>query len=180
MIRPRSTARSRLLSHLVHLARLAALPGALLVAGCYGPLPSAQTPSLGQPVAATLTADDGAPSPIPAAGGKAMVLDFWSPSCEPCKRVIPAVLARRADIEKKGAVHVLVAVLEKGQSVNDARAALATWGINERFVVDEEGALLAKIGAPDVPAFAILDAAGVLHWVAPSGVTISNILDAIP
>jgi thiol-disulfide isomerase/thioredoxin len=109
-----------------------------------------------------------------------MVLDFWSPSCEPCKRTIPAVLARRADIEKKGAVHVLVAVLQKGESVNDARAALATWGIDERFVVDEDGALLAKIGVPEVPAFAIVDSAGLLHWVAPPGVTISNILDAIP
>lgn len=148
--------------------------------GCYGPLPSAQTPALGKPVAATLTAEDGAPSPIPAAGGKAMVLDFWSPSCEPCKRTIPAVLSRRADIEKKGAVHVLVAVLKKGESVNDAKAALATWGIPEGFVVDQEGALLAQIGAPEVPAFAIVDSKGVLHWVAPPGVTISNILDAIP
>lgn len=165
---------------LARVARLAVLPFALLAAGCYGPLPSAQTPSLGKPLAATLTGDDGAPSPIPAPGGKALLLDFWSPSCEPCKRTIPAVLARREDIEKKGAVHVLVAVLQKGESVNDAKAALAAWGITERFVVDEEGAFLAKVGAPDVPAFAIVDAAGVLHWVAPSGVTISNILDAIP
>lgn len=169
---------SPLLSPLARALRLAILPVALAAAGCYGPLPSVQTPTLDQPVPTTLIGDDGAPTPIP--GGRTVLLDFWSPTCPPCKRTIPAVLARRADIESKGAVHVLVAVLEKGQSVNDAKAALALWGIQERFVIDPEGAFFAKIGARDVPAFAIVDAAGVLRWVAPDGVTISNVLDAIP
>lgn len=159
---------------------LAALSLSLLAAGCYGPLPSAESPSLDKPVAATLPGDDGAPVPVVAPGARAVVLDFWSPSCAPCQRTIPAVLARRAEITAKGAVHVLIAVLKKGESVNDAKAALALWGVEERFVIDQDGAFLAKIGARDVPAFAIVDSAGVLRWVAPDGVTISDILKAIP
>jgi thiol-disulfide isomerase/thioredoxin len=124
--------------------------------------------------------DDGAPAPIPVPGARAVVLDFWSPTCEPCKRTIPAMLAKRAEIEQKGAVLLLVGVLEKDETPEDAKAVLALWGIDEHFAVDKEGAFLSKIGAKAVPAFAIVDAAGILRWVAPDGVTTKNVLAAIP
>jgi len=143
-------------------------------------MPSLDTPALQQPVPATLLGDDGGSVPVPAAGARSTVLHFWSASCEPCKRTIPAVVAKRAEMQAKGATLMLVAVLEPGQTANDAKATLALWGIDERFVIDMEGAYLRKVGAKDLPAFAIVDAAGVLRWVAPDGVTISNILSSIP
>ncbi len=151
-----------------------------LLVGCVSGSPSVQTPTLGQKVAATLIGDDGAPVPIPLAGSRFVVLEFWSPACEPCKQIIPAVRAKRAALEQKGATLLHVAVLDKDQSANDAKATLALWGVDERFVIDVDGAYMHHLGAKDVPAFAIIDAAGVLRWVAPDNLTISNLLAAIP
>ncbi len=151
-----------------------------LLAGCSGAPSSLQTPSLNQPVPVTLVGDDGAPAAIPVAGSRFVVLEFWSPTCEPCKKIIPAVIARRAALEEKGATLLHVAVLDKDQTANDAKATLALWGVNERFVIDPEGAYMRHLGAKDVPAFAIVDSAGVLRWVAPDGVTITNLIAAIP
>jgi thiol-disulfide isomerase/thioredoxin len=157
------------------------LPLALVLASaCSGGVSSVQTATLLQPVPVTLPRDDGVPTAIPVAGARAVVLDFWSPTCAPCKRTIPAVLARRAEIEAKGAVHVLVCVLETDETVEDARTVLSLWGISEPFLVDRSGAFLSKVGARDVPAFAIIDAAGILQWVAPDGVTIKDVIAAIP
>lgn len=168
-----------------HLHRAAAL---LLISalststfGCFGAtISSLDTPSLQQPVPTTLLGDDGAPAPVPVPGARSTVFHFWSASCEPCRRTIPAVVAKRAEMQQKGATLVLVAVLEQGQTANDAKATLGLWGIEERFVIDMEGAFLRKVGAKDLPAFAIVDSSGVLRWVAPDGVTISNILASIP
>jgi thiol-disulfide isomerase/thioredoxin len=163
------------------LATLAVLLGLALAAGCGGGgAQSAMTPSLNKPIAMSLTRDDGTPAAIPVPGGRAAVLDFWSPTCEPCRRTIPAMLAKRGEIEKRGAVHVLVAVLDKDEPAENARAVLSLWGIQEPFLVDSGGALLAKVGARDVPAFAVVDAAGVLVWVAPDGITAADVLAAIP
>ena len=82
-------------------ARLLAFASLTLVAACGAGVPSAETPMLEKPVPVALTADDGAPAPIPIPGAGPLVLDFWSPTCEPCKRTIPAMLAKRAEIEAK-------------------------------------------------------------------------------
>lgn len=108
------------------------------------------------------------------------MLEFWSPTCDPCKQIIPAVIAKRAELAQRGADLVHVAVLEEGQSANDAKATLAFWGVNERFVVDANGEYMRKLGAKAVPAFAIVDATGTLVWVAPDGITISGLISAIP
>ncbi|MFO0589147.1 MAG: TlpA disulfide reductase family protein [Polyangiaceae bacterium] len=158
-------------------AALALTP--VLALGCGG-AQSLQTAALDQPVAVSLPGDDGAPAAIPPPGARYTVLEFWSPTCEPCKQIVPAVLKKRAELAQKGADLVHVAVLEQGQSANDAKATLAFWGVNERFVVDMDGAYMHKLGARSVPAFAIVDAAGTLRWVAPDGITISGLLAAIP
>lgn len=179
----------RVLSHAPSRARrtlqsVGVLVGALvstpvLLAGCGGPA-SLPTASLNQSVTVTLPGDDGAPFAIPPPGARYTVLEFWSPTCEPCKQILPAVLKKRAELAQKGADLVHVAVLEQGQSANDAKATMAFWGVNERFVVDVDGAYMHKLGAKNVPAFAIVDAAGTLRWVAPDGITISGLISAIP
>jgi len=152
----------------------------LPLAACGASVSSAESPSLDKPVPITLQRDDGSQVAIPVSGVRAVVLDFWSTSCEPCKRTVPAVLAKRAEIEKKGALLLLVGVLDKDQTPDDAKSILALWGVQEPFLVDQEGAYLKKIGARDVPAFAVVDSGGILRWVAPDSVTMANVLAAIP
>jgi thiol-disulfide isomerase/thioredoxin len=135
---------------------------------------------LGQPVVTTLIGDDGAPAPLPVAGSRFVVLVFWSPACEPCKQILPAVSAKREALAAKGAALLDVAVLDKDQTANDAKATLALWGIDTRFAIDVDGAYMRRLGATDVPAIAIVDSAGVLRWLAPDSVTISNVIAAIP
>ena len=161
-------------------ARALGFASLTLVAACYGGLPSAETAMLDKPVPVTLVRDDGTPAAIPVPGARAVVLDFWSPTCAPCKKTIPAMLAKKAELAGKGAVLVLVCVLDKDESVDDARAVLALWGVQESFLVDRGGAFLAKVGARGVPAFAVIDSAGILRWLAPDSITSKDILSAIP
>lgn len=164
---------------LAALFAVAAIATAVLP-GCLGAsMPSLDTPSLQQPVPATLLADDGSPVGVPLPGARSVVIHFWSPANEACKKTIPAVVAKRAEMQAKGATLMLVAVMPAGQTANDAKATLALWGIDERFAIDVEGAYFRKIGAHDVPAFAVVDAAAGLPWLAPTGVTTPTTLAPI-
>lgn len=155
------------------------LSTALFTAACGG-ASSRPSASLDTAVPISLPREDGSPAALPVPGARAVVLDFWSPTCPPCKRVIPAMLAKRDELAAKGAVHVLVAVLEPDESIENARTVLTLWGIDEPFLVDRGGAYMSRLGAKDVPAFAVLDSAGVLRWVAPDGITVKDVLAAIP
>jgi hypothetical protein len=132
---------------------------------------------LDQVVPLRLVGEDGAPV---APGGRATVIHFWSPSCAACRSTIPAVLAKRRDLQAKGAEVLLVCTLGPEEHVEDARAVLSLWGIEERFAVDRGGAAMAQIGARSLPAIAIVDAGGHLRWLAPDGVTASDIVEASP
>jgi hypothetical protein len=126
-----------------------------------------------------LSGEDGAALIAPTAGAQATVLHFWTPQCGACRATIPAVLAKRKELAAKGARVLLVCVLGSDEPAEDARAALLLWGINEPFAVDRDGVAMAQIGAINVPAIAILDSDRVLRWLAPDGVTASDIVGAI-
>jgi thiol-disulfide isomerase/thioredoxin len=166
------------------LARRAAV--ALLLAACAGTaacstgLSSADSPALNQVVNLGLTSQEGAPVAVPIAGSRATVLHFWAPECPSCRATIPALLQRRRELEAAGAGILLVCVLGAGDSPDDARAALSIWGIEEDFVLDRQGAAMAQIGARATPAVAIIDARGALSWLAPDGITPSDVVKALP
>jgi thiol-disulfide isomerase/thioredoxin len=143
--------------------------------GCVG-VPSAESPALGTTLKLSLPDEKGAAVPIPAAGARATVLDFWSPSCAPCARTVPALVALQRDIEEQGARLVLVAVLDDDETVDAARATLTTWGVNAPFVVDKGGKALKAAGPREVPGLVVLNDAGVVRWIAPDGVTQKDIL----
>ena len=65
-----------------------ALAAALLAAACgtATPPPSAPSSMLGKRVTFALPSNSGALVSVPAKGARFTVLDFFSPSCEPCSR----------------------------------------------------------------------------------------------
>lgn len=113
-------------------------------------------------------------------GGKATVVDFWAPSCEPCAKSLPALIAKQDDIEAKGGRLLLVAVLSEYETNDQAAEKLRSWGVEASFLVDRDGLSKTQAGVLELPATLVLDKRGTLVWVAPKGASPSDIVAAIP
>lgn len=57
------------------------------------------------------------------------MLDLWAPTCLACAKALPAVVAREAELNAKGAKLLLFGVLEYEESPDLARQTLASWGV---------------------------------------------------
>ena len=112
-------------------------------------------------------------------GGQALVLEFWSPTCAPCRRKLPELVALAPRIEEHGAELVLVAVLNEGESVALARQQLTRWGVQRSFLVDREGISQQAAAIHALPATLVLDAYHVVTWVAPPSATAEDVVAAI-
>lgn len=150
------------------------------VAGCGGPPPSAPSDLLGQKVELSLPSDAGDLVSIPIPGASSTVVDFWSPSCVPCRKSLPALHARKADIEAHGGRLVLVGVLSDGETTEMARNTLASWGVKAHFLVDRGGVSQSQAGVRDLPSTIVIDAQGKLRWVAPKGASDADVVSALP
>ncbi len=128
-------------------------------------------------VSFSLPSDRGALVSIPT-GARSTVLDFWAPTCVPCKKSLPELNAKSAELEAAGAKLVLVAVLADGESTDDARKTLASWGVNASFLVDRGGVGQREAGIQGLPATLVLDGKGTLTWVAPVEADASAIVKA--
>ena len=150
-----------------------------LLAGCGQSAPaSAPNDKLGQPMSFSLPSDEGALVSVPIAGAHATVLDFFGPSCEPCRKALPALYEQRGALASHGARLVLVAVLADGESTNDARRALSSWGVSAPFLVDREGTGRREAGVMNLPATIVLDERGVTKWAAPLGASAAEVVTA--
>jgi thiol-disulfide isomerase/thioredoxin len=129
-------------------------------------------------VAFSLPSNEGALVSVPLAGAQATVLDFFGPSCEPCRKALPALYAERAALATHGAQLVLIAVLADGESTGDAVRALSSWGVNAPFLVDREGTGRREAGVRALPATIVLDERGVTKWAAPPGASAADVLAA--
>lgn len=143
---------------------------ALVTVGCGRDVPpSAPHASLGQPVSVALPTDRGELGALPKPGATVTVADFFSPACQPCREKVPALWARKAEIESMGGALVLVSVLGDGESTTDARKALAGWGVpNAPFLVDSGDASRREVGVRALPTTIVLDGRGIVRWVAPA------------
>jgi thiol-disulfide isomerase/thioredoxin len=150
--------------------------------GCGGPPgPSAQSaPSgaLGQIISLDLPASTGELVHLPISGAKATVVDFWAPSCVPCSRTVPAIVAKRAEFEASGARLVLVGVLAGEESTALGEQKLASWGVSSPFLIDRDGAGQRTVGITDLPTTIILDQVGALRWVAAQTATADDVVAA--
>ncbi len=154
---------------------------ALLLASCgHAPVPSAQHPMLGQAVTIALPTDGGALVSIPSQDGKSTVLDFWGPTCEPCRKKLPELVAKNAELQARGARLILVAVLADGESTEQAKSTLQQWGVDWPFLVDRSNASRSQLGVEGLPATLVVDAQGKLVWSATPDATAQDVLAAIP
>ena len=158
----------------------ALLTAPLLVAACSSAPASAPSSLLGKSVSLALPTDSGMLAQIPSAGARATVLDFWAPTCVPCRKKLPELMARKGDIEARGGKLVLVGVLEAEESTESARDTLRSWGINAPFLIDRGGASRSQADVTTLPATLILDARGTLRWVAPKEASAQDIVNALP
>ena len=165
--------------------RRAALASLILSACSPSASPSAQSPKLNTQVHVSLPSNGGARVAIPIASARSTVVDFWAPSCIPCRRSLPTLVDKRAALEAKGAALVLVAVLGDSESTEDAEKALSSWGVQSPFVIDRVltggvGAAQEELGVRSLPATLIIDSAGVLRWIAPDAATADEVVRAVP
>ena len=147
--------------------------------GCGSALPSAPSPKLHQSVDFSLPSDTGSLVSIPLPSADITVLDAWAPSCVPCRKKLPALHARKAELEARGGKLVLVAVLSDGESTDDARATLSQWGVVEPFLVDHGDTLRREAGVSALPTTLLIDARAVLRWVAPVDATAADVVKAV-
>jgi len=150
-----------------------------LLSGCGPGAPvSAPNDKLGQPVSFSLPTNEGALVSVPLAGARSTVLDFFGPSCEPCRKALPALYAQRDKLATHGAQLLLIAILADGESTADATRALSSWGVSAPFLVDSEGTGRREAGVRNLPATLVLDERGVTKWAAPVGASAADVVAA--
>lgn len=106
------------------------------------------------------------------------VLDAWAPSCKPCRDKVPALYARRGEIEARGGKLVLVAVLSDAETTEDARAALRSWGVAASFLIDRGDVLRREAGVSSLPATLVIDEQQHVRWVAPPNASAEDVVAA--
>jgi cytochrome c biogenesis protein CcmG, thiol:disulfide interchange protein DsbE len=129
--------------------------------------PSASLPSLDQPSAFSVPDERGDLTRVPDGAARATVVEFWATSCEPCGKALPALGGEATRLERDGIALVLLGVLEGGEPLDRARAALRAWGVERPFLVDRGGGVQRAMGIDGLPATVVLDARGVVRWAAP-------------
>jgi len=149
----------------------------LLIGCAKAPASAAPSPALDRPVSFSLPSDGGNLVTVPLPN-VTTVVDAWAPSCKPCRDKLPALYARRAEIEAHGGKLVLVAVLAPAESTADARAALTSWGVDAPFLIDRGDVLRREAGVNSLPATLVLDEQQRVRWVAPPNASPNDVVAA--
>lgn len=153
----------------------------LSLTGCAsGPPPSARHALLGKHVSLDLPTDTGNLVSVPWRGPRSYVVDFWGTTCVPCRAKLPALVAKKRELEARGASLVLVGVLGPHESAESAREVLSSWGVLEPFLVSSIDASKERASVSAVPATLVLDAGGELRWAAPDHATAEDVVRAVP
>jgi thiol-disulfide isomerase/thioredoxin len=151
---------------------------ALLVPSCAkAPVSGAPNTASVRQVSFSLPSDDGNLVTVPLPNVKTVV-DAWAPTCKPCRDKLPALYARRSEIETHGGKLVLVAVLSESESTEDARAALTSWGVSAPFLIDRGDVLRREAGVTSLPATLVIDEQQHILWTAPPTATADDVVAA--
>src|SRR6478609_8401653 len=146
--------------------------------GCsHSPTNRASNAPSGRQVSFSLPSDEGNLVTVPLSN-VTTVVDAWAPSCKPCREKLPALYARRGEIEAHGGKLVLVAVLADAETTEDARAALNSWGVKAPFLIDRGDVLRREAGVNELPATLVIDAQQHVRWVAPLNASASDVVAA--
>ena len=118
---------------------------------------------VGQPVPAIKgTTLDGAAFDLAASAGKPVVVNFWGPSCVPCRDEFPLLAAKLAEHAPDGLT--VVGVLTD-DPVEPARDFVSRYGASWPTVVDPDKALRATYRIAGRPQTYFIDRTGVLRSI---------------
>ena len=130
---------------------------------------------LGQPVSFRAPDSRGALTAVPSPEDRATVLDFWAPDCAPCARSLPKLVAKTEDIKNEAYAWCWWGMLLEGESTDQAKGVLRSWGVYRDFVVDRNGAVQKQLNLGKLPATVVVDRQGRLKWVAPGDATAEDV-----
>jgi len=119
--------------------------------------------------------DKGALVDVPDPTSRATVVEMCASWCKGCEKSVPALLEHRAQLEADGVRVVLLGVLEDGESIDDTRSSLASWGVSDPFLIDRGGVLMRRYGFSDLPASVVLDAKGNVRWTSSKDSTLEDL-----
>ena len=152
-----------------------------LLAGCGGAnaVASAPHPLLGRSAELAIPDDRGNLGAFPDPAASATVVDFFGPTCVPCRKSVPELYARKAELQAMGVSLVLVAVLGDSESTDEARQALASWGVpGVSFLVDSGKASSRDLYVSGLPRILVFDAASRVRWASPDEVSADAVVEA--
>jgi cytochrome c biogenesis protein CcmG/thiol:disulfide interchange protein DsbE len=111
---------------------------------------------------------DGRPFSLSSLAGRPVIVNFWGPSCIPCRDEFPLFKAKLAEHAADGLA--IVGVLMDDPEA-PARDFVATYGAPWPTVVDPDGTIKAAYRAVARPQSYFIDAAGVLRQIQVGEVT---------
>ena len=151
----------------------------LVMGGCGPKHPvSAPSPRLERQLILTMPSDTG--MLVTLGPGVPRVLDFWAPTCGPCKTSLPDLVQREKEITAHGAELRLIAVLAEDETVDGVRATLRSWGVEHDFLISRESSAARDAGVTSLPATYVLDRAATLIWSAPTPINVNDVIAALP
>ena len=102
---------------------------------------------------------------------KVVVVDFWASWCLPCRAVLPALDALARRLAPKGLVVLAIAV-DHDRATAERFAAERVPSPALTLAHDPTGDLMARFGAPGMPALYVADCEGVVRAVASGDATL--------
>ena len=145
---------------------LAALVGALLLAGCAGSTPRAATPAPGTPVALSVDAlpDIDGKSHALLADDKPTVLIFWATWCPPCIAKLPRLAQIEEELGDRAHFYGILAGSEKQVNPMQVRAHTGRASIRYPQLRDRAGALVGDFSIEATPTIIVLGPDGTIRY----------------
>jgi cytochrome c biogenesis protein CcmG/thiol:disulfide interchange protein DsbE len=110
-------------------------------------------------VGATL---DGVPFDLATTRGKPVIVNFWGPSCDPCRDEFPLLAAKLAEHSRDGLV--IVGVLTDDPP-EPARTFIAQYRATWPTVIDPEKTIKTAYRVVGRPQTYFIDGAGIIRWI---------------
>ena len=173
-----------LVGYLTFWIRMASLRSMLVFAavlfgcGARSVAPSGSGAVLGEGVSFALPTNGGQLVRVPLSSVETTVLDFWAPSCTPCRATLPRLVEREAELNAEGARLVLVAVLAESETTAQAEATLSSWGVHDSFLIDRGGVSESQAGVRALPTTLVVDRRGIVRWVAAENTSTDDVIAA--
>lgn len=95
--------------------------------------------------------------------GKVVLVDFWSPYCEPCLDALPSLAALDRQYRARGVSVIGVATQES--QIADIRSIVREKGVDYPVLFDEKDESRARYAVDAVPALFVIDRRGVIRDV---------------